>query len=282
MLIKDKVKNRDWFTPTENQIAEYISKHTKEVIDLPLDDLAARLYVSKSTIIRFCKKLGFRGHKELCVQLAKEINSFLIEESGGNGVTPFCREDSAQQLAQRIFSLNYQALTSTFNDLDLEALQKAAELIAAHRRLRFYALGEDFQVALDLSSKLQMIGYDTEISNVLGMQELEAAVQNPSGVAVIVCYSGRAEMLRRVSEILVQRMIPIVLMSGPRKGYLHNAATIVLQTSFAEPVEKIGPMGSRTGMFLLSDILYALIFRQDYDANAAQLKNLDEVIRKNR
>lgn len=283
MLIKDKIKNRDWFTPTENQIAEYMTKHTKEVIDLPLEDLARNLYVSKSTIIRFCKKLGFRGHKELCVQLAREINSFLIDESfDGNGLAPFCRDDGPQEIAQRVFSLNYQALSSTFSDLNLEALQNAAELISAHHRLRFYAIGEDYQVALDLVSKLQMIGFDAEVSNVLGMQELQAAVQNLAGAAVIVCYSGRSDVLRRVAEILHDRMIPIVLLTGPRKGYLLNYAGIVLQTSFAEEESRIGPIGSRTGMFLMADILYSLIFHLDYDTNAAQLKSIDQVLAKSR
>ena len=59
MKIADKIKNREEFTPTENTIAKYLQENSRDVVGMSLDELANTLYVSKSSIIRFCKKLGF-------------------------------------------------------------------------------------------------------------------------------------------------------------------------------------------------------------------------------
>ena len=62
MLIKDKLKDISKFSSSERQIAEFILGHPDEFIDMSIIDVSRHLYVSKSTIIRFSKKLGFTGH----------------------------------------------------------------------------------------------------------------------------------------------------------------------------------------------------------------------------
>ena len=94
MRIETKIHDREIFTPTENQIISFIMDHTSQVIGMSLEDLSDQLYVSKSTIISYCKKLGFAGHKEFCVQLARELNSFMASESELDPSFPFERDDS--------------------------------------------------------------------------------------------------------------------------------------------------------------------------------------------
>ena len=74
MRIIDQIHERSAFTPTEREIATFLEENSKEAVNLSLDELSEKIFVSKSTVIRFCKKLGFKGHKELCVELAKELS----------------------------------------------------------------------------------------------------------------------------------------------------------------------------------------------------------------
>ena len=140
MLIKDKIKNRDHFTSSENQIATYLCNHSKEVLEMSLDELSNTLYVSKSTIIRFCKKLGFSGHKELCVQLAKEFNTFYLNDSSAGTTVLIEKGDTSSEVAQKVYSLCYHAITSVYNELDYKALEEAAELLSMHGRVRLFAM----------------------------------------------------------------------------------------------------------------------------------------------
>lgn len=279
MLIKDKVKNKDKFTLTENQISEYILENAREVVDMPLEDLAAKLYVSKSTIIRFCKKLGFRGHKELCVQLAKEINTFLLDDKTMTGSAPFGRDDTFVSIAHKILALEYQALTDTYNGLEISQVEEASELLTTHKKIRVYGNAQDFPIVEDFSMKLQRLGKDVRWSNVPGIMIEETALQDADSCAVIFSYEAKNDIVVNAAEMLHRRMIPIILITGPFKGNLQKSASIVLRSSFTEERPKIGAMGSRTGMFLIADILYSMIFLREYDKNVQQITEVEDLLK---
>ena len=67
MLLSERLKKEADFTALEKQISQYILDHPKEVFNLPLAELASKLYVSKATIIRYYKKLGFDSYRDMCV-----------------------------------------------------------------------------------------------------------------------------------------------------------------------------------------------------------------------
>ena len=278
MLVKEKVKNREKFTPTENQISDYILEHPREVIDMSLDQLAAKLYVSKSTIIRFCKKLGFRGHKELCVQLAKETNSFLVDDGSLSFQNRIRKGDTVASAAQKILAMNYQLLTDTYNDLDLKAVEKAAELIAQYRKVRLYGIGSERSNLFDFGSRLEHIGMDVGY-NLGSDNELDrAAKQETDRVAVIACYQGKARLLGQLARILSKRHIPVIMIIGPSFGSLSKYAAVALHTAYMEDPMFEGS-GTNIGMQMVIDTLYAAVFLHDYDKNSEIIRSGEELIR---
>ena len=281
MLIKDRVKNREEFTPTESTIADFILNHTKDVIDLPLEKLASTLYVSKSSIIRFCKKLGFKGHKELCVQLAKEMNTFLVTNETITGSAPFGRNDTKESIAQKILTLNYQALTDTYNDMDLNTYEDAVNLLVTHKKIYLYAGFMDHLVMMDLAFKLQRLGLDVHYSIAQGEQLQNAIVESPDSVAVLFCYETNNEELGKISKILQKKMVPMIAITGPGKGNLYKNADVVLHTAFTEERPKIATMGSRTGLSLTVDTIYSLLFVRNYDYNLQQIIDIEDELKIN-
>ena len=55
-LIEEKPSLRS----SEEKAADYIIAHAREVVNLPITELAARIGVSEATIVRMCKKAGYR------------------------------------------------------------------------------------------------------------------------------------------------------------------------------------------------------------------------------
>lgn len=56
MKLEKKIELCDTLTPVEQQIASYILKNPDLVMDMKIQELAERLYVSKSAIHRCVKK----------------------------------------------------------------------------------------------------------------------------------------------------------------------------------------------------------------------------------
>ena len=66
------------FSKTEKEIAEYITKNHREIVNMSIQELANNTYTSTTTIIRFCKKLGFNGYREFKVQFSQDLHAYLL------------------------------------------------------------------------------------------------------------------------------------------------------------------------------------------------------------
>ncbi len=51
--------------PAERAVAQYIREHAEEAADLTVGQMADIAHVSQPTVIRFARKLGFGGYREL-------------------------------------------------------------------------------------------------------------------------------------------------------------------------------------------------------------------------
>lgn len=276
MLIKDKIKNRDHFTSSENQIAEYLRDHSKEVLEMSLDELSNALYVSKSTIIRFCKKLGFNGHKELCVQLAKEFNTFYLD---GNNQTAQLIEknDTPSEVAQKIYSVCYHSITSAYNELDFKALEEAAEIVSMHNRVRVFSGGEDYLTAVKIASELKICGIDANVSSIPGCQDTDATLMDLRMAALLVSSGNPNSCLQKSAEILHERMIPVILITGSKMTSLHHLATVTLSVPVNDGKASI-PVGKWMGMLMVCEILGAMVFQKNYDDNVELIRRLAETV----
>lgn len=281
MLIKEKIKNRDHFTSSENLIAEYVCDHSQEVLEMSLDELSNALYVSKSTIIRFCKKLGFCGHKELCVQLAKEINTFCIGEPTDGTVRLIEKKDSASEIAQKIYSLCYHSITTTYNELDLKALEEAADIISMHGRVRVFTTGRDYATALKVVYELAYSGIDATLSSISEFQKVDAAVINLHMAALLICSDTRDSNLQKTAEILHERMIPVILITGAKMNALNNYATVKLVAPLNDESTGTVP-GSWMGLMMLCEILSTMVFQKDYETNARTAMRINEILKKDK
>ncbi|MBQ1532721.1 MAG: MurR/RpiR family transcriptional regulator [Solobacterium sp.] len=274
MLIKDKLKDISKFSSSERQIAEFILGHPDEFIDMSIIDVSRHLYVSKSTIIRFSKKLGFTGHKDLCLTLAKEMNTF-----GGNverleETIPFSSGDSDKAIADKITMLNFQALTDTYSYVDLDQLRKIADLIREKKKITLYGLVESFLLAADFQYKLMNIGIEVSLPDVPGLYFRQSSAQKEDSLAMIISYYGRHTELIHTAQLLAMGNVHLILLTGPGNNPIIPYANEIVRVNVNEPHPKIGSISSRTAMALVLDIIYSYVFSSDYE------KNLQYIIEK--
>lgn len=276
MKIIDQVKAREVFTPTEKTIAEFLEKNSKEAVNMSLDELASRLYVSKSSIIRFCKKLGFKGHKELSVQLAKELNTLVFDDKLLNPSLPYEAGDDKKKLADKTYTLNVAALEDTYQDLDLDQIYRIAKVIHDLGKLYIYSAEESYLNAKWLEIALSETGIQTRLISIPGSNVHQALRQEEGTAALFIHYEERQEGLVRPAQVLKEKKIPVYLITGPKKGPLANYATETITVSYYETYPKVFPLGSATAVKLVTDILYADIFSMDYQKNMNRITKEDK------
>lgn len=276
MRIIDQIRQRDTFTPTEHTIAKYLEDNSRDVVNMSLEELSSKLYVSKSSIIRFCKKLGFRGHKELCVKLAKEMDTFVFENEMINPSNPFRETDTIARVAGKTYQLSHGAMYDTYNDLDLNEISQLVDMIDRTGRLNIYATDECALAAEYMRGMMESIGILCVTSQYSG-HLIEQALRQPKNTpALILTYSKFNQELRRSAEILQDSHIPVWLVSGVDKNVLSPYADHRIIIRYYEPSPKICPIGSKSAILLVLDIIYGEVFRRNYEKNVAYIRECEK------
>ena len=145
------------FKPAERVVADYVLSHPEQVMNMSVSEAARDIEVGESTVIRFCRALGYRGYQEFKLRLAQD----LVEPVG------FIHEnisfaDSTSELAQKVFQTNLKAVEDTMKALDPDMVEVAAKALAVSRRIDIYGVGYSSFTALDAKSKFVRFGLSAD------------------------------------------------------------------------------------------------------------------------
>ncbi len=280
MRIIDKIRSRENLTPTESTLAIFLQEHSKEATNMSLNELAETLHASKSSIIRFCKKLGYKGHKELCVQLAKELDTFVFNGKELNFSLPFEAMDTKQTLAEKVYALSIGALNEVWNSIDVDKLNKIAKMIYERKKLYIYAGDDASLIAYEFQRKLRTINFSAFMESGISSNIRQAVLQEQDSIGLFIYYSESSDAMLKVAKTLSQKKIPMIVITGPDKGGLSVYGTETISISYYEPTPKISGFGSSIAMEFILNILYAEIFNLDYEKNMKMIIDVDDVKKK--
>ena len=86
------------FTDSQQEVIDFIKNNEDKIIHMSIQDLAKKTYTSNATIIRICKKLGFKGYKDFKLSFIKEIESQKYIHQSIDFSSPFYQQESISQI----------------------------------------------------------------------------------------------------------------------------------------------------------------------------------------
>lgn len=268
MLLLNQLEDKERFTSVEREIISYILEHKKDVLDLTADELANKTYTSTASIVRLCKKLGFKGYKTFKVKLATEINSFNIRGERIREDIPFQKDDSSKETLDKLLNLSYQSLTDTYNNINEKDILEVVNIILKYDNLSIFANGPSCLIAADFYYKVMRLGMNVHMDIINGFSYGRSILKNKNTLAMFISYYGKSRQHLEVAQMLKNQGVDIILITGPTENPLCRFAKKVIYTSVSEPyVNKIGTFSSRVGMQFILDYIFSLIFIADYDKN---------------
>ena len=111
----------------ELRVWEYIEKNTKNILNMNLQELANSTFVSTTTIIRLCKKLGLEGFNELKYNLKK-----------------YKQEEISPDLSlalNGLLSSSLDELKFTVNNISMENINKTVDYLSSNKTIHLFAKG---------------------------------------------------------------------------------------------------------------------------------------------
>ena len=114
-------------TKTEKSIANFILQdQTYSIINMTLLELSKRLQLGEASIIRFCRKMGFRGFQDLKLSMA-------IENAQEEDTKEAGEIDNNEIMENMV-----RVIQNTNTGIDREGIQQAIELMDDSENVLFY------------------------------------------------------------------------------------------------------------------------------------------------
>ena len=239
--------------PAEQRVAKLVLQDPRSFASLPVSELTERAHVSKPTVVRFCRSMGYDGLSDFKLKLAGTVNE---------GV-PFIHrsvdaDDKTSDVMVKLIDNTVAAFLKYRNDASHHAIERAVDALVAtgkaRGRIEFYGAGNSGIVAQDAQHKFFRLGINAVAYSDGHMQVMGASLLGPGDCLVIVSNSGRTRDLMDAADIARRHgatVITITTSGSPlaQAGHIHLAA------DHPEGYDRYSPMTSRLMHLMVIDIM---------------------------
>ena len=272
MDILNSMQEGAGLTPAEQQLAQTVLALGDRLQGQSIKDLADMAAVSIASVHRFCKKLGVSGFKELKVACARASanRSALTEPVDIN--FPFEAHETARDIVPRFRSLYKTTIVDTLEVLDLDALDRAARVIANAAHVDIFTHSHNVHPAQMFEERLLSAGKSVSCPLTWEREIRLALGTGPGHVALVISYSGLSAQIGRLLPVLQKRKVPVVFIGSPAVRKRHPGLAEYLFVSDRENLQnRITQFASHLAVQFVLDTLYSCIFALDYSENMAFL-----------
>lgn len=268
MKLEKRIELCDSMTPLESEIASYILNNKDAVTKLKIQELADILFISKSAIHRFVKKIGFNGFNDLKVSIAKENADLLENNSYINVNYPFQAKDNPRQIAFKLLELYEKAIKDTFKYVDLDQIKAVSQLIDSADVIDVYTHAHNSNIAENFQDKMLTIGRSVNCPSSFYNQRLTVLASDQKHVAIILSYSGKATFILPIVKKLYEKGVKVIQIGKAGSNYYSQYVTYHLSISDSENNrDRMSQFSSHIAMQYIMDVLYSCIYNEKRKKN---------------
>ena len=263
MKLEKRIELCDSMTPLESEIASYILNNKDEITKLKIQELADILFISKSAIHRFVKKIGFNGFNDLKVSIAKENADLLENNSYINVNYPFQAKDNPRQIAFKLLELYEKAIKDTFEYVDIDQIKAVSQLIDSADVIDVYTHAHNSNIAENFQDKMLTIGKSVNCPSSFYNQRLTVFASDQKHVAIILSYSGKATFILPIVKKLYEKGVKVIQIGKAGSNYYSQYVTYHLSISDSENNrDRMSQFSSHIAMQYIMDVLYGCIYNE--------------------
>jgi glucokinase len=247
-------------SPAEQRVATLVLEHPRKVLSEPIAEIAKLADVSQPTVIRFCRSLGFSGLADFKLKFAGSLTGTIPVRHSQVRMT-----DSTHDLSAKVIDNTVSAILKFRDQLDVNSIDRAIEILRRAKRIEFYAMGNSRVVALDGQHKFFRFRIPTSSYGDSHLFALAAELLGPGDVVIAISTSGQLpELLSAVDTARAAGADVIAITSS--KSPLARKASICLAVDHSEDSTTFLSMISRILQLLLIDIMAVGISLGSQDA----------------
>lgn len=262
----------DSFTKAELKVANVVNERTEEILYFSVTELAEAASVADATVLRFCRKIRFKGYQDFKLALAQDLSAqkqFSAEEAGP--------DDYISHFFQNI----HYTIEECKNLITKEVLDEAITLISEAKSLYFFGVGTSGITALDAKSRLMRIGKRADAISDPHFQSMLAATLTEKDVVIGLSVSGSTKDIIDSLTFAKNNGAKIIAITNYAKSPITKIADLVLLTSGKElPLEGGSIFAKMSQLFIIDLICIGLGIQDEENTKRMKEKTAKAVINK--
>ena len=246
-------------TKAERRLIDGLKKIPKEdVIYMSITELAAHLNVAEATLLRFCRKLDYRGFQDFKLSLSQEIGA---EE-------PLDIESHTKKVADDMAD----AIMQTYKQLNYDKCLEVAKRIIQAKRVCAFGVGNSGIAPLMFKNRLSKAGILLENTTDAHVQTIIASNLSEDDVLFLVSVSGATKDILHVAEVAKKNGVLIVVITNYDKSPLAKYADYAFFNHRKEVAYEGGSLATVVAQSYIIDMISTAVFECLGDGSARTMK----------
>ena len=264
-------------TPLEARVVESVFGRKDFSDGTSLKQVADTAGVSEAMVVKIAKKLGFSGYRDFRQNVAGYVR--LTGDDMKEELSP---EDTGREIIQKGFRASIQALEETLAIADVEAFERAADLIHGARQRDLYGVGGSAQIARDVAHKFLRIGVRTSVFDDAHMMCMSASLLGQHDLAIGFSHTGATLIVIDALQAARKSGARTIAVTNYLGSPLAEVADVVLcSTARGSPL--LGEnAAARIAQLNILDAIFVLVAQRAYATAERNLSRTKDAVRAKR
>lgn len=263
MEMKDRINTYyPSLTKSEQKVAECVLQNADDLMYYSVTELADFAGVGETTVMRFCRKIGFKGYQDFKLSLAQNAGA----------KKPGEQDEDSKDFVRMVYENNIDILHSSMSLLNRSKLEQAIEWIDQAGNVQFFGVGASGITALDAKNRLLRIGRRSEAVADSHIQAMMAVSMRKGDVAFGISVSGSTLDTNDMLLKAKQSGAKVIAITNYAKSPITSIADLVLLTAGKEMPLEGGSIGAKISQLFIIDLICEGLAR----TNIAETKKMKE------
>lgn len=259
------------FTRSHKIIADYLTGNLNDIAFCTLEELAERIGVSTTTIIRFSRTLGYSGYSDM----QKDIQSNIQTKVGLPERLENLEHYPSNTLLAESFRNDISNMQRTLEAQSNENLQAVIDAVSEAPNVYILGMRSSFSVAHYMASRLSEIRENIHLVQSVGMLYPEEIVSAQNGdVCIAYLFPRYSKLSTTILSWLKNEGVKIILFTSQNYSAVQGYGDLILPCS----ISSLSYKNSYAAPLSLSNYLIAAIAQKNYDESQRVLKKTESIL----
>lgn len=259
-------------SPAERRVGQWVLEHPKEAANTTLARLATECETSEPTVVRFCRRVGLGGFRELAIRLTEALSnpaSYVHRDVSS--------DDSTSDAIIKVLDASIQSLIEMRSQLSSMPVDAAVNAMHGARQIAFAGLGASGHVAHDACHKFFRLGIPCTSLRDTTMILQFAAIAEPDDVLVLLSHTGRWDDFTRAARLAKTRGATVIALTNPDSDVAQEA-DLLFPCKVIEDTSVYTPMSSRLAQLALLDAIHVALALAQGDVASDKLRRSKDAL----